>query len=119
MKTRNLIIAAGALVCLVMVPMPPAYAAEHKKHDHSAMQAPEGTGQAEALAVINSVDANKRSVDITHEPVEALGWPKMTMDLPVTRRVDLSTLKSGAKVRIKLKQGRDQQFRIIAVEDAE
>ena len=96
-----------------------AGAAENKGHDHSAMQAPKGEDQAEAIGVINAVDAEKRSVNITHEPVEALGWPKMTMDLPVTRRVDLTTIKTGTKVRIKLKQGRDKHYRIIAVEDVE
>ena len=77
------------------------------------------TDQAEALGVINTIDADKRSVNVTHGPVEALGWPKMTMDLPVTRRVDLSTVETGSKVRFTLKQGRDKQFRIIAVEKAE
>lgn len=113
------IVAAGTLALLAWGGLAPAVAMDKKDHDHGAMQAPEGTNQAEALGVINAVDAEKRSMNITHEPVEALGWPKMTMDLPVTRRVDLSAVETGAKVRVTLKQGRDKQFRIIAVEKAE
>ncbi len=119
MRHFSRMIAAGALACLVTAPISLANATENKGHDHSSMKAPKDTDQAEALGVINSVDADKRSVNVTHEPVEALGWPKMTMDLPVTRRVDLSAVKTGAKVRFKLKQGRDKQFRIISVENAE
>ena len=38
---------------------------------------PEGQGK------INSIDSEKYSVNITHEPIEALKWPGMTMDFPV------------------------------------
>ena len=72
--------------------------------------------EAVAGAVINSIDEKGGKINVTHEPVPELGWPKMTMDLPVTRRVDLSKVKSGAHVNIKLKQGRDKQFRVIAIE---
>jgi hypothetical protein len=39
----------------------------------------------------------------------------MTMDLPVTRRVDLSTVKPGDDVILSLKQGRDKQYRVIDI----
>ncbi len=87
-------------------------------HDHSAMKAPEGKTEAKAQGVINKIDAEKKSINITHEPVESLGWPKMTMDLPVTKRVDLSTVKTGEKVEFTLKQGRDKQYRVIGIEAA-
>ena len=119
MMNRSLSVALFASALFVAAPVSLVHAMDKKGHDHSAMQAPKGTDQVEALGVINSVDAEKRSVNVTHEPVEALGWPQMTMDLPVTRRVDLTTVKSGAKVRFTLKQGRDKQFRIIAVESTE
>ena len=36
--------------------------------------------------------------------------------MPVTRRVDLSAVKTGMPVNIKLKQGRDKRFRVMAIE---
>ena len=79
------------------------------------MTAPAGTTEAEAGAVINSVDASAGKINVTHEPIAAIGWPKMTMDLQVTRRVDLTKVKAGDKVRIKLKLGRDKQYRVIEI----
>ncbi|MFY0609948.1 MAG: copper-binding protein [Hyphomicrobiaceae bacterium] len=85
-------------------------------HAGHQMKAVEGNKEAVAVGVINSVDVDAGKINVTHEPVPALGWPTMTMDLPVTRRVDLSTVKPGAKVNITLKQGRDKQFRVMAIE---
>lgn len=83
--------------------------------DHSAMAAP-ASGQAVAEGVVNTIDMDTGVINVTHEPVEALGWPQMTMDLPTTRRVDLSSIQVGQPVSITLKQGRDKQFRVIAIE---
>lgn len=85
-------------------------------HSGHEMKAVEGNKEAVAVGIINSVDADGGKINITHEPVPALGWPKMTMDLPVTRRVDLSSIKAGSSVSITLKQGRDKQFRVMAIE---
>ena len=40
----------------------------------------------------------------------------MTMDLAVTQRVDLSTIKPGSNVKFKVKLGRDKQYRITEIE---
>lgn len=48
-----------------------------------------------------------------------LGWPTMTMDLFVTKRVDLSGKEAGDKVSFKVKLGRDRQYRIIEMEEAQ
>ena len=71
--------------------------------------------EATAAAVINSVDANRGQINVTHEPIPAIGWPKMTMDLPVTKRVDLGAVKPGSSVMIKLKLGRDKQYRVVEI----
>lgn len=94
---------------------------DHSNMDHSKMEmeSPADVTEAEASAKINSIDAEGGKVNVTHAPVPALGWPTMTMDLPVTRRVDLSTVKPGSDVMIKLKKGRDKTFRIIAITPAE
>ena len=109
----------SALAVTAFIMMGHAEAADtkpHEHHNHDAMKTAKGTNEADATGVVNAVNADGKSVNITHDPVEALGWPKMTMDLPVTRRVDLSAVKAGEPVLFKLKKGRDNKFRIIGIE---
>lgn len=95
---------------------------DHSKMDHSKlghgemkMKAPAEVKEADVKGKINTIDTEGSKINVTHEPVPALGWPKMTMDLPVTRRVDLSAVKPGMDATFKLKQGRDKQFRVIGI----
>jgi Cu/Ag efflux protein CusF len=67
-----------------------------------ARAAPVAAGEANAVGTVNTVDAAKRSVNVTHQPIKALGWPSMTMDFPVASSVDLSTIKPGARIAFKL-----------------
>ncbi|MES9832108.1 MAG: copper-binding protein [Candidatus Thiodiazotropha sp. DIVDIV] len=90
---------------------------DHAKHDHSMMGS--DANQAMGMGVIHLVDAENKSVNLTHQPIPSLNWPAMTMDLPVTKRVDLSGFKPGDKVHFTLKKGRDNQFRILTMEPAE
>lgn len=88
---------------------------DHGKTDHGDMKMVDvqpGT-EAAGVGVLNSLDAEKGMVNLTHEPMPELGWPTMTMDLPVTKHVDLEGLKSGDKIDFKLKLGRDKQYRVI------
>lgn len=121
MKLFTLTSAACAAAALLAAPV---LAEDKMKMDHGAhgsmkMDAPADVREAEAKAKINAVDAEGGKVNLTHDPVPALGWPKMTMDLAVTRRVDLSAVKPGSDVTIRLKKGRDNQFRVIDISPAE
>lgn len=86
---------------------------DHSKMDHGAMAKAD---EASGVGVINSVDAEKGTINITHEPMPELGWPTMTMDMPVTKRVDLGSVKAGDKVDFKVKLGRDKQYRVTEME---
>ena len=110
---------AAAVFASGAIAMTPAVAQDKMKMDHGNMETKAQADEAEAKAVINSIDADGGKVNVTHDPVPALGWPKMTMDLPVARRVDLSTVKTGEPVTIRIKQGRDKQYRIIEVKPAQ
>jgi Cu(I)/Ag(I) efflux system periplasmic protein CusF len=86
-----------------------------KGHDMSMMK-PAGTiGTIPVNAIINKIDVEKHSINVTHDPIPALKWPTMTMDIAVTKRVDLSKVKEGASVILSLKQGRDKQYRITEI----
>lgn len=111
---------AAAVFASGAIAMTPAFAQDKMKMDHGShgsmkMEAPADVTEAEAKGKVNSIDADGGTVNVTHDPVPALGWPAMTMDLPVTRRVDLSAVKPGTPVTFKLKKGRDNQFRIIDI----
>lgn len=86
-----------------------------KNHHHEEMKTVKAHKQAKVKGVINKIDPSNKLLNVTHEPVKELGWPKMTMDLPVTSKVDLSQLNIGDSVHFILKQGRDKKFRIIKV----
>lgn len=91
---------------------------DHSKTDQSKM---EMTDKSEGIGtgVINAVSADKKSINITHEPMPKLVWPQMTMDLPTTEKVNLSRIKAGDKVTFKIKPGRDKKYRVIEMKPAQ
>jgi Cu(I)/Ag(I) efflux system protein CusF len=50
-----------------------------------------------ATGVVQSVDLEARTITIAHGPVEALGWPGMTMTFRAPN-ADLATIKAGDHV---------------------
>ena len=50
-----------------------------------------------ATGVVQSIDAAAKTVTIAHGPVEALGWPGMTMTFQAPN-TDLSAIKTGDNV---------------------
>ncbi|MBU1212988.1 MAG: copper-binding protein [Alphaproteobacteria bacterium] len=110
-----------AMAALAMAVFALTASAEEKAMDHGEMKSVEtvpGETEAGGVGVINSVDADKGTVNITHEPMPELGWPTMTMDLPVTKKVDLGGIKAGEKVDFRIKLGRDKQYRVIEMKAA-
>lgn len=81
--------------------------ADHTAGDgHHEAKAP--AGQIEATGKINSLDASGRTANISHDPIPALGWPKMRMEFPIEAGVNLSGIQAGDKVTFTLKpQGED------------
>ncbi len=53
-----------------------------------ARMAAPGAGEHTALGVVNSIDRAAGTINVSHEPVESLGWPSMTMQF---RLVDTDT----------------------------
>lgn len=68
------------------------------------------SAQATGVGVIHRVSKLNRMVNLTHEPIPALNWPEMTMDLPVAKSVDLGSLKTGEKVTFHLELGDDKKY---------
>jgi Cu(I)/Ag(I) efflux system protein CusF len=57
---------------------------------------------ASATGTVNKVDAGKHMINVSHDPIKALGWPAMTMDFPVARSVDLNSVKPGSRISFAL-----------------
>lgn len=63
-----------------------------------------GTGR------INKVMADKHMVNIVHEPIAELEWPKMRMNFKTTDDVNLGDLKPGQEVTFKLQVKKDNSY---------
>jgi Cu(I)/Ag(I) efflux system membrane fusion protein len=66
--------------------------------------------------MVTAVMADHRMLTIEHAPIEALGWPAMTMDFNVTERVDLSGMKLGSRIRFTLIPGEQGAYRIDSIQ---
>ena len=53
--------------------------------------------RASATGVVQSMDVEAKTITIEHGPVEALGWPGMTMTFQAPN-VDMATVKAGDNV---------------------
>lgn len=94
----------------------PAFA--QSGHDHSRGAAPaERTQNAishRALGLVKSVNAEKATAVIAHEPILSLKWPAMTMVFKTGDRALLRELKAGAEVNFEFEQ-RGKDYVITAV----
>ncbi|WP_428406750.1 efflux RND transporter periplasmic adaptor subunit [Hyphococcus sp.] len=68
------------------------------RHDHEG----DGAGGAQGVGVINRIGEDGRTVNMTHDPIAAIDWPAMTMDLPLAESVSADALEVGANVEFTL-----------------
>jgi len=63
---------------------------------------------------VTAVDAAKGRVELDHEPIPSLKWPRMTMEFVVGDKAALARLKKGDAVEFELRgeAGKDGEFRI-------
>ena len=82
----------------------------HQHKEHQAQQ----TEQKETMvhAKVNGINAENRTVNISHGPVKDLNWPAMTMDMKVAPDIDLDVLSDGQNIMIAIKRGPDDIYMI-------
>ena len=99
--------------------MSPAFAASNAMPGMGNMDAGGMGGKPAAAAAtqgfmahgtINSVNTATGTVNITHQPIKALGWPGMTMDFGVQNKSMLKELKAGETVNFDLAKGPSGQY---------
>lgn len=78
----------------------------------------EGGSDAHATGTVNKVDAAGHKVNLSHNPIPAIGWPAMTMDFNVAPSVDLSRIKPGSKVNFSMEKGKAGMYQIQSIEPA-
>jgi len=91
----------------------------HGDMDHGAMSGSMAAMEASATGVLNAINPDGGSVNITHPPMPDINWPEMTMDITVSGTVDLSQFSENDAVRFTVRRGRDDVFRIVEMAPAE
>jgi Cu(I)/Ag(I) efflux system membrane fusion protein len=80
------------------------------KESISVEKLPKGRGK------VVEVDAKTGKLVLNHEPIEALGWPSMTMGFKVKDNKQLGKLKVGDEVEFDLKADAQEQYIIVHIE---
>jgi Cu(I)/Ag(I) efflux system periplasmic protein CusF len=97
----------GALVLSAML----AGAAFAQTKDHSGHQSAPQKSEAQThkgVGVVKSLDAEKGTVMLAHEPIASLRWPSMTMKFTARDKKMLDKLAPGKKVEFEfVVQGKD------------
>lgn len=83
---------------------------DHSGHDMSSHEAMSGV---HAEATLNSIDDD--IANVTHGPIAEIGWPAMTMDLPVLDGAELGGVETGDEVMMMLEKGEDGMYAIRAL----
>ncbi len=78
------------------------------------------TGQAVmGMGKVKSIMAGHGMLTLEHEPIEALGWPAMTMDFTTVDGVDLSKIKVDQAVHFELQKQADGDYKITVIKPTE
>jgi Cu(I)/Ag(I) efflux system periplasmic protein CusF len=88
-----------------------AGAASAQMKDHSGHQSAPAKSEAQThkgVGVVKSLDAEKGTVMLAHEPIASLRWPSMTMKFIAKDKKLLDKLQPGRKVEFEfVVQGKD------------
>ena len=69
-----------------------------KKGDHKPGEVHKGKGK------VKSVDVKKGTVSLSHDPIQSMNWPAMTMTFKAKDKAMLEKVKAGATVEFSFEQ---------------
>ncbi|WJW74279.1 efflux RND transporter periplasmic adaptor subunit [Thiohalobacter sp. IOR34] len=72
-------------------------------------------GPVMGMGTVHAIDAENRRLNISHAPIEALGWPEMRMDFELTEAASLEGVQPGSKVHFTLVEDADGNYRIDSI----
>ena len=64
---------------------------------------------------VNQVKTDQYKVNLDHEPVDAWGWPTMTMDFPVSSGIDINQFRKDLDVQVLVLKSESGSIEIIDV----
>lgn len=97
---RPLFISATLMFALLALP---AGADTNHRHDKRVEEhSPAGTRGAQGEGTVKAINAGQQQVTLAHGPIEALGWPAMTMPFNVTESQLLEGISVGDRVSFEL-----------------
>lgn len=111
----------GTILAVGLAFSPQSFAESNPhKGNQSASHAHHGEVAAEHKAtmgkgIVHSVNLENRKINLSHEPIPALKWPEMTMDIDVAEGVDLTALTPDQKIQFHIELGEDKVYRITKV----
>lgn len=117
MKAKRIVLGAALILAPGLGAGLPEGIAQMKDHAGMPMQM-QAAGIHKGTGIVNGVDVEKGTVNLSHEPIESLKWPKMTMDLEVADKVLLQDLKPGMKVDFELGKKRAGGYAITSIREA-
>jgi len=83
-------------------------------HSNMPMSDEQMEGAVHTKAVVNSIDEG--TANVSHDPIPEIGWPAMTMDLPVLDNAQMmGDVAAGDEVTLMLVQGEDGMYAIGAI----
>lgn len=109
---KTLMIAVVAALPLMAAPVLAQSTGGHGNHgthgNHSNMQ-----HGVHADATLNKM--MDRKANISHGPIKEIGWPAMTMDLPILEGAEIGDVSEGQPVMLMLEKGKDGMYGIKAM----
>lgn len=93
------------LACAILLAAAPLAGMEHGGHDDHDAQGGGMAGTVRAAAVVHAIAGG--TVNLTHDPIPEIGWPAMTMDLPILEGARIGGVAPGDKATVTLEKGPD------------
>ncbi len=83
-------------------------------HSNMPMTDQQMEGAVHATATINEI--GEGTANVSHGPIAEIGWPAMTMDLPVLENAEMmGEVSPGEEVTLMLVKGDDGMYAIAAI----
>ncbi|SDD86889.1 copper-binding protein [Ruegeria marina] len=83
-------------------------------HSNMPMSSEQMEGAVHAKAIVNSIGDG--TANVSHDPIPEIGWPAMTMDLPLLENAEMmGEISAGDEVTLMLVKGPDGMYAIGAM----
>jgi len=93
-----------------------AQSTDHSTMDHGNMAMDETMVEdgVHVKAVVNSF--GEGTVNVSHDPIPEIGWPAMTMDMPLMENAEMmGEIEVGAPITMMLVKGDDGMYSVAAL----